>query len=358
MVTIWIIGILMLFLASIPFRFRRLKNGMPFLLKKGSNTLGICIGIFFIILTTFFEVYSKNDILFMICALSILVLGVGLIIWWRKQLTRLYKDYLRTNELIALREEVDKLKAENEKLSKIIHKDNKLIPAMEMTVRAVLNDITISESDTLKLNELQASLFSLSSERAGILRAYENEALAYEPTGSIRLDSLLNYMKTRMNNDSVNFTFTQNANVRYLIQKVCNEDSLCTLIADMLENALIATRHNEIRNIHFSIDIEDGFYAINIIDSGIPFSPEVYMDMGLKRHTTHEDTGGSGIGLMTTFELIKTHRASFIIDEKLDSNFYTKKLTICFDRLNQIYIKTRRKEVLELASQRKDIVIK
>ena len=164
-------------------------------------------------------------------------------------------------------------------------------------------------------------------------------------------------MKIKMDNESINFTFTQTANVRYMIQKVCSEDSLCTLIADMLENALIATKNCDIRNIHFGFDVEDGFYALNFVDSGIPFAPEIYMDMGIQRHTTHQDTGGSGIGLMTTFEIVKKHRASFVIDEKLNNDFYTKKLTISFDRLNQVYIKSRRKEVLELSSQRLDIVI-
>lgn len=352
-----LIGILNIFLASIPFRFRRLKNGMPFLLKKSSNSLGICIGIIFIMLTTFFAMYDKKDILFLICTVSIGLLGIALIIWWRTQLTKLYREHLRTTELVSLRDEVDRLKAENEKLSKIIHKDNKLIPAMEMTVRNVLNDITTNEADTARLNELQTSLSALSAERDGVLRAYENEVLAFEPTGSLRLDSLLSYMKIKMDNESINFTFTQTANVRYMIQKVCSEDSLCTLIADMLENALIATKNCDIRNIHFGFDVEDGFYALNFVDSGIPFAPEVYMDMGIQRHTTHQDTGGSGIGLMTTFEIVKKHRASFVIDEKLNNDFYTKKLTISFDRLNQVYIKSRRKEVLELSSQRLDIVI-
>ncbi len=352
-----LMGILGIFLASIPFRFRRLKNGMPFLLKKSSNTLGICIGIIFVILTTFFALYDKNDTIFKICILSSGLFGIALIIWWRAQLTRLYRDHLRTTELEFLRDEVDRLKTENEKLSKIIHKDNKLIPAMEMTVRNVLNNITTNEADTARLNELQNSLSTLSAERAGVISAYENEAFSFEPTGSLRLDSLLNYMKLKMDNESINFTFTQNANVRYLVQKVCDEDSLCTLIADMLENALIATKNCDVRNIHFGLDIEDGFYALNFVDSGTAFSPEVYMNMGLQRHTTHQDTGGSGIGLMTTFEIIKKYRASFVIDEKLNNNFYTKKLTISFDRLNQVYIKSRRKEVLELSSQRLDIVI-
>ena len=356
-ITMPLIGILSLFISSIPFRFRRLKNGMPFLLKKTSNTLGIFIGMVIIIITTFFGMHNKSDIFFIIGVISLGLLGIALIIWWRTQLTKLYREHLRTTELEFLRDEVDRLKAENEKLSKIIHKDNKLIPAMELTVRNVLNDITTNKADIARLNELQSSLSILSAERAGVLKAYEKEALAFEPTGSLRLDSLLSYMKLKMDNESINFTFTQTANVRYMIQKVCDEDSLCTLIADMLENALIATKNSTIRNIHFGLDVEDGFYALNFVDSGIPFSPEVYMDMGIQRHTTHQDTGGSGIGLMTTFEIVKKHRASFVIDEKLNNNFYTKKLTISFDRLNQVYIKSRRKEVLELSSQRLDIVI-
>ena len=78
--------------------------------------------------------------------------------------------------------------------------------------------------------------------------------------------------------------------------------------------------------------------------------------MGKTRYTTHGDSGGTGIGLMTTFELIKVYSASFIINENFNYSPYCKKVSVCFDGLYQIKIHSNRDEIFNVASYRDDII--
>ena len=68
-----------------------------------------------------------------------------------------------------------------------------------------------------------------------------------------------------------------------------------------------------------------------IYDSGEYFSKDVLKKLGKKRATTHKKDGGTGIGLMTTFEILKKYNASFSIDETINNPQYTKCVAITFD---------------------------
>ena len=78
--------------------------------------------------------------------------------------------------------------------------------------------------------------------------------------------------------------------------------------------------------------------------------------MGKIRYTTHGDSGGSGIGLMTAFEILRTCKASFLLDECINNTPYSKVISICFDGLGQIRIHSRRPEILDLSKERTDMI--
>ena len=80
---------------------------------------------------------------------------------------------------------------------------------------------------------------------------------------------------------------------------------------------------------------ENESFIISVYDSGITFEKKVIDNLGKRRITTHKKTGGSGIGLMTTAQLLRKHNASFVIDENVDSESYTKKVSVIFDGLSQ-----------------------
>lgn len=131
-----------------------------------------------------------------------------------------------------------------------------------------------------------------------------------------------------------------------------------TLLADLLENAIIATRRNNGHHILLSISIVSKAYSISIFDSGIPFTKEVLTKWGLEQITTHQDDSG-GIGMITAYEIIKKKNASFMIHEFFsDGGLYTKEVSVLFNNLNQYTLHTSRNgEELSYLNQRSDLVI-
>ena len=81
--------------------------------------------------------------------------------------------------------------------------------------------------------------------------------------------------------------------------------------------------------------------------------------MGKKKYTTHKADGGSGIGLMVTWELLKKYQASLIIDENVFvDDVFTKKIMICFDKKNAYKLYSLRSEgELSYLKHRQDLQI-
>lgn len=68
-------------------------------------------------------------------------------------------------------------------------------------------------------------------------------------------------------------------------------------------------------------------------DTGVEFEIETLLKLGLEPVTTHKNTGGTGIGFISTFETINKCKASLIIQERnrKNTNDYTKAVIIRFD---------------------------
>ena len=327
-----IVGITQTLISIFIFRIRRLKNGMPFLLEKLSNTLGIVVSCLILTFASLFTILDHKDIAYYIPFILCTILSLLLYIWWRKQLTISYVNKAHKFEIEKLEEELDKLKADNERLSKLVHKDNKLIPAMIMAVTNILNELkNSSDADfSNKVSSLLDELTILSNERTGILNS-GNHNTPFISTNVIRLDSVITYMREKAHMLQIEFDCIIDMDVKEMIKECISEDSLCTIIADLTENAIIATKKCEIKNVLIKLHKKDGAHCISFYDSGIPFEAYTIENAGKKRASTHLDEGGSGIGLMSTFELLKESKASFVIDESIESDVYTKEVAVLFD---------------------------
>lgn len=132
-----------------------------------------------------------------------------------------------------------------------------------------------------------------------------------------------------------------------------------------MENALIATIHEQGTNILLHIGVMDENYFISVWDSGIPFPKEVLFHLGKKQYSTHKEDGGSGIGLVSTYQLLQKYQASIHINEclasltnntsKLD---YTKQVSIIFDNKTEYHLRTNRDtEELSYLRQHSDLQI-
>ena len=358
--------LLQLLLMPIPFCFKRTKNGMPFLQQKiySFPVIAVSILVLFAAITINSSMYK---ILFLNLLFLLLIFSLLIYLYWKRNLTKTYIDKLNERNLTNLNhvlseknEYINKLEAENRRLAKIIHKDNKLIPAMELAVRNYLTALANKDTDTLSTGrQLLAELEKLSEERRGIILHQDRQCQKLPSTKVTSIDNLLIYMQQKALESDITFNTTISCDIPYFIEHIMEETELNTLLADLIENALIATRCNQRHHILLSIGIVSDAYSINIFDSGIPFTKKVITNWGLTQITTHETDGGSGIGLMTTYDIIKKHNASFMINEFASANgLYTKEVAVLFNNLNQYILHTSRNdEELADLNQRRDLLV-
>ena len=352
-------GIFQLLLIRVLFSFQRLKKGMPFLKNEKVADIGVVICLFVLSCT----VLRTTEFSVQPIVVIVLVCSAVLLLWWLNQLQVTYRqrhsaqveEHLE-QELSRLRDENAELVQKNYELSRIIHADNKLIPALELAYQETL--AAAEFADTAKEQAAQATLAyieSVGAVRNGTLAQYDVAHKSIQATGIPAVDVIVNYIAQRAAAQGVGFQFTVMGSVKYLAEHMIPEHDLSTLLADLLENALIAVKDADRKNILLSIGIADGAYILAVYDSGAAFQPDIIRRIGLERATSHGSEGGSGIGLMTTFEIIRACKASFVIDEALDNSLYTKAVSICFDGLDQTRIRSRRDEILALSQERTDI---
>lgn len=162
------------------------------------------------------------------------------------------------------------------------------------------------------------------------------------------LDDLLRYFSEQCAEKNIDFNLKISGSIPFMTEHVIPQNKLETMIGDHLQDELIAvnTSAHPFRSILAVLGLVEDFYEFAIFDSGIPFEADTLIQLGTKRVTTHADTGGSGIGFMTTFDTMRKYGASLIIDEKKTNNAdYSKSVTIRFDGKHQYIIQTYRPDV-------------
>lgn len=354
--------LLQLLIIIILFRFKRFNKGMPFLIEHGSGDVFVFISVSLLIAASFIG-GNNAEYIYIVPFFFVLISGLIVLFWWRISLSKKYLEKIKEQEKKILHEEIhtkqseiSQLKQQNEELSKIIHKDNKLIPALDFAVRQYLLSVESEPDNAARLEKgetLLSQIESASRERTGIITSYESSSKSLPTTGVPSVDSLLMYMLQKCKEQQIDFNLSVSGSVKYFTENIATEQDINTLLADLIENAIIATKKCVPRNILVHIGIAENCYSVSIFDNGIPFTPETINDIGLKRTTTHAGEGGSGIGLVTAFEILKKYRASFVIEDISDNVLYTKNVSICFDSLGQFRIKS---EHVGLFSAREDIL--
>lgn len=253
---------------------------------------------------------------------------------------------------------IRKLEENNDALAKIIHKDNKLIPAMELAVCEYLED-GITDGDTRKKGEqLSNELKTMAQDRKGTLNSYRHDEHALPATGVCVLDALFTYMQQRALAQNINFSLHITGDIVKMTEDIISGEDLSHLLADLLENAIIAIGDNEVRSLSAYLCHNEDSCTIEISDSGNAFDVQLFEDFGQTRHTTHKDSGGSGIGLMDIWKIKKQYRASLhIIEYTPVTSIFTKKIALVFDRKNHYLIQTYRRNEIERIHMRSDMFV-
>ena len=334
-----IILLIQTILVVLLFKIKRLKNGMPFLKNIIGTDSGVIISIFLLIGIV---ILFCNDYNYIYAApfFAVLLLGSLIYIWWRKRLTNLYISNKKESELNELKKQlVEKeqrilyLEQQNSELSKIIHRDNKLIPALVYAVKSQLDEINITNDlATIKIKgqELLAHLEKISLDRFTIIKNYQFLNKDIPKTKVSSIDALLSYMLNKASSAGVIFDVNVMGSIIYMVESIINDKDLSVLLAELIDNALIAVKKCENKRVYVTLGIVDKAYVVYVLDSGEPFAPEVLNNIGKKQITTHQKEGGSGIGLMTIYEVVNKYRASLDIIALPSDSIYTKRIAISF----------------------------
>ena len=345
---------------------RRFHRGMPYLYSVNFLNSGFILSLIAGVTYIYAHLISSLHFHTKVLLTSIPFISFFLILhWWQSQLTKAYRKRLAQMELESLRTELEqksillkKLEAQNEEMGRLIHKDNKLIPAMEHAVSTYLtSDFTDLALQQAQGEALLIDLKELSAARQGILSTFTPAATPKYETGIPSLDAILVYMYQKAQSNGIRFyaTATQESLAK-CPTKLTNE-KLVHILSDLLENAIIATKSSSDKQIQLQIYLANGIFTIEIADTGLSFEPATLISFGLEKASTHLKDGGSGIGLLDIWKIKEEVKASIHIHEYETGTPFSKKIFISFDNRNKYVIHTWRDKELAPLVNRGDLVL-
>lgn len=351
-------------LINIPFIFKRTKKGFLFLQKKEAGGIGLLISGIIILFATLMSMRNMDDFVFGALFLGLLICIAGIIFWWRNSITKLYIEKLKeqdVKELEAIVDEKDKqiqkLNERNDFLAGVIHRDNKLIPAMYNAVEVYMsadNANALKDGGNAILNQLNQVM----QERAGVILQDQRAHKILPSTKLGLIDSIMQFMYIKATEKDIEFDLRITGNIKYMAENIISESNMETLLADHIENAIIAITGCEYKRVLVTIGVTGEFYELRVQDSGIPFEIKTLANLGVQKATTYEGRGGSGIGYMTSFKIMRETGASLIITELLPKPYsFSKTVTIRFDGKNEYVIQSFRCEEIRVLCDRADMTI-
>ena len=362
------IGILQILLIYSCFRIPRLRKGMIFLYYIPSGNTGSTLCLILIMLIIMFnQIDTTIDSYIFIFLGFVLILAFLLIYWWNYHITQTYRKYLKENEINSLNllleeknQEIAKLTADNDRLARAIHKDNKIIPIiynsiLESHEKRIPLDLSQWEPDS----PLGLKLKQLYEERWKILDEPQKENSDLPQTAFELTNATLSFMHSEAKNTGIPFQVMFFDNLESTIPDEITEDDFTHLLSDLLANAMNACVDIASASIQVYLGKTENISTIRICNTGSIFHMETLKNLGLRRHTTHSETGGSGIGLMDIWMLKEKYKATLLIDEVTNgssSEIYTC-INILFNHKNHYIIQSDRHKELSTYVNRPDVMI-
>ena len=347
------------------FNIKRFKKGFAFLDNNVNSeyTNAIIINVSVVIILAYYvfgNYYGNLTKQLLIC---FIVLSIIMIIIVIKTLTLYYKQKLLAKNIEDYKSEIALKDAQIKSLSDEKYKISKLNHEFYNRQKALIHkveEITSMNTEIADELDLSKQINDLTKEYTD--KAQEIKTLDKLPTtGIVEIDDMFKYMQSECKSKNIQFNLKVNGNIYHMINNKIPQSRLVTLIGDHLRDAIIAIdfSNNTFKSILAVLGENNGVYEFCVFDTGIEFKIDTLLNLGLKPATTHKDSGGTGIGFMTTFETMKETKASLIIDEmrEMSNTDYTKSVTIRFDGKNEYRIKSYRSDEIKKKMKDNRIII-
>ena len=347
------------------FRIKRFKKGFSFVNDVESTEVAstIMFNISTAVILVYYllgNYYGDLTVQLIIC---FLIFGIAMIIMIKKTLRIYYKQKLLTRNIEDYKSEIALKDAQIKSLSDEKYKISKLNHEFYNRQKALIHkveEITSMNTEIADELDLSKQINDLTKEYTD--KAQEIKTLDKLPTtGIVEIDDMFKYMQSECDSKKIQFNLKINGNIYHMINNKIPQSRLVTLIGDHLRDAIIAIdfSNNTFKSILAVLGENNGVYEFCVFDTGIEFKIDTLLNLGLKPATTHKDSGGTGIGFMTTFETMKETKASLIIDEmrEMSNTDYTKSVTIRFDGKNEYRIKSYRSDEIKKKMKDNRIII-
>lgn len=366
LLSLFVIALIQILLIYGLFKIKRLKNGFSFLNNKLNNEITDIIvintSIMIIIVYCLFIIYEEQIAinLFMTFLLSTITMFFTI----KKMFTMYYKQKLLIDtmeeykqELKEKQDEIENLKTEKRNISKITHEFYNRQKALELLVGSKMEIGTIDTEGVS--NTVLKMIESLTCEYSSRFEEIK-DLPKLDGTDIPEIDNMFKYMQMECSKSNIDFKLKVAGNIHSLVNNIIPKNKLETLIGDHLRDAINAVNlsSQENKEILAVIGIKDKKYEFSVFDTGIDFTVDTLLKLGLMPVTTNEMRGGTGTGFMTTFETMKETKASLVITEYPPSaeRHFTKCVSIVFDGKNQYVIDSYR--IDEIKNEMKDKRIK
>lgn len=340
-------------------KIKRFKKGFAFLQTKLKNEyfdlliLNISCVILFsvIILSNYGTTVGRNLIFGLVIFVILMFIAIQKCLQLSYKHKMLVKDLEETKaELEKKNEEVAELEKENLKFSKVSHS----IAHKQKALEHKLNELSM-KSEIADEIDLKKRIENLN---AGLSK---EQVVVLDKTSIPEIDDMLAYMQSECVKNKIDFQLQLSGNIYPMINHCVDKEELEILLADHIKNAIIAIGYGD--NVNKSILVRlgklDCNYGLYVYDSGIEFEIETLLNLGKKPSTTHKDSGGTGMGFMNTFDTLRNHKASFIIEEygKPVKDNFTKALKFKFDKKEEFKICSYRAEEIKNVDKEKTLVV-
>lgn len=209
-IKIQIINIIHLTATILIFQIKRFRNGLSPKNSKYSFDLLLFLSSACIVAMTLFYANAIKLTTATIIVLCIVVCGLLLLFFWRRHVTASYEENVKGRETEINEKSVEfyerqneELKRQNDELANVIHRDNKLLAALEAD------------------GALSGDLKELYRDRKDVLENYRKEDGRVPQTGINALDAVIGYLINRAEGEGIALTFKSSpAAARALCSKI------------------------------------------------------------------------------------------------------------------------------------------
>ncbi|MCL2354450.1 MAG: hypothetical protein FWC68_00875 [Oscillospiraceae bacterium] len=344
-------------------KMKRFSNGFSFLNNINSSKLDILsitlfilsmqMMLYYMIVRKPLEEITDADIYSFFIITSIFM-SMLIFMCFRAYYKSLQTQKLISNlehDVIEKDEKFDRLYDEHERITKKMHEISHQVQSFAYSMNTEFGEDNGDISQQIK--KLQETL---SKNATG----GKNEL---PKTNIDSIDMMFCYMRSEALRKDIDLELKISDDVTYMVDNIIDKQDLEIMIADHIKDAIIAINvKNYERNRKILVELGkfNEQYELSISDTGIEFETDVLVNLGLKRVTTHEDLGGSGIGFMTTFEALQKYNASLVITEFMEdrSNTYAKTISFVFDNKNEYRIDSFRAEEIKKTDKENRIIVR